>query len=144
MAEPSVANGGPTRGRDSTRSITANEQNVAQMACVLLVDVEPVREALLGEPLAEALSMVMWSLAHEEDEGFDAAIALPAWAAKRERGAWRPEPSSAERTWSGNSPEQDREIERSLENGGRSRPAGKWGRLTNEQVRANLDRMERS
>ena len=43
--------------------------------------------------------MVRWALSHEQDEGFDAAQVLTAWAKKRGRGAWsgreEPEPSPA-------------------------------------------------
>ncbi len=39
--------------------------------------------------------MVRWALSHEDDEGFDTAKVLTAWAKKRGRGAWsdRPRPS---------------------------------------------------
>jgi hypothetical protein len=33
--------------------------------------------------------MVRWALKHERDPGFDAARALPNWARRRGRGAWR-------------------------------------------------------
>jgi hypothetical protein len=37
----------------------------------------------------EALEMVRWAIKHEDDPGFDAARALPSWARRRGRGAWR-------------------------------------------------------
>jgi hypothetical protein len=43
----------------------------------------------VGEPVEEALEMVRWALRHEDDPGFDAARALPSWARRRGRGAWR-------------------------------------------------------
>ena len=36
--------------------------------------------------------MVRWALSHEDDEGFDAAQVLTAWAKKRGRGAWSERP----------------------------------------------------
>ncbi len=72
-----------------TRAIVADEAFCGQAAAVLLCDPEPVREAFLGEPAEEVLEMVRWALRHENDEGFDAARALPSWARRRGRGAWR-------------------------------------------------------
>lgn len=131
-------------GRDSTRAVTTDRNLADQIAAVLLCDREPIRDAFVGEPVMEAMLMMAWALDKEAEnpEQFDPAIALTAWARKRGRGAWREDqPTAAERTWSGNSPEQDRKIERSVESGG-TKPRSTWGvRFTNEQVQANLDRM---
>jgi hypothetical protein len=72
-----------------TRAIVADETFCAQAAAVLLCDPGPIREAFIGEPVEEALEMVRWALKHEGDPGFDAARALPSWARRRGRGAWR-------------------------------------------------------
>src|SRR5829696_900826 len=72
-----------------TRAIVADEAFCAQAAAVLLCDPEPIREAFLWEPAEEVLEMVRWAIKHEGDEGFDAARALPNWARRRGRGAWR-------------------------------------------------------
>jgi hypothetical protein len=72
-----------------TRAIVADEAFCGQAAAVLLCDPGPIRDAFIGEPVEEALEMVRWALRHEGDEGFDAARALPSWARRRGRGAWR-------------------------------------------------------
>ena len=72
-----------------TRAIVADEAFCGQAAAVLLCDPEPIREAFIGEPVEEALEMVRWALKYEDDPGFDAARALPSWARRRGRGAWR-------------------------------------------------------
>ena len=72
-----------------TRAIVADEAFCAQAAAVLLCDPQPIRDSFVGEPVEEALEMVRWALKHELDEGFDAARALPNWARRRGRGAWR-------------------------------------------------------
>ena len=72
-----------------TRAIVADEAFCGQAAAVLLCDPETVREAFIGEPAEEVLEMVRWALKHERDPGFDAARALPNWARRRGRGAWR-------------------------------------------------------
>ena len=41
--------------------------------------------------------MVRWALFHEDDESFDAAMVLTAWAKKRGRGAWSGRPRHPER-----------------------------------------------
>ena len=72
-----------------TASIVADEALCAQAAAVLGCDEEPIRDAFLGEPVEEVLEMVRWALSHQDDEdGFDAAKVLTAWAKKRGRGAW--------------------------------------------------------
>ena len=58
-----------------TRAIVADEAFCRQAAALLLCE--------------EGLEMVSWALKHEQDEGFDAARALPSWARRRGRGAWR-------------------------------------------------------
>lgn len=128
--------------RDSTRAVTADRNLCRQIAAALFTEEEPIERAFLGEPVLEVMGMFVWALDKEtEDERFDPAIAFPAWARKRGRGAWR-QPTPAERTWSSNSPEQDAEIDQAVENGGRSKPAGKWGRFSPEQVEENLRRMQ--
>ena len=72
-----------------TRAIVADEAFCRQAAAVLLCDPGPIRDAFLGEPVEEVLEMVRWALRHEQDPGFDAARALPNWARRRGRGAWR-------------------------------------------------------
>ncbi len=72
-----------------TRAIVADEAFCGQVAAVLLCDPEPMRDAFIGEPAEEVLEMVRWALKHEGDTGFDAARALPNWARRRGRGAWR-------------------------------------------------------
>jgi hypothetical protein len=72
-----------------TRAIVADEAFCAQAAAVLLCDPEPICDAFLAEPVEEALEMVRWALEHEGNPGFDAARALPNWARRRGRGAWK-------------------------------------------------------
>jgi hypothetical protein len=55
----------------------------------LLCDPEAIQDAFIGEPVEEILEMVRWAIKHEGDAGFDAARALPSWARRRGRGAWR-------------------------------------------------------
>jgi hypothetical protein len=81
----------------STKTIVADESFCRQVAALLLCDEEPIHKAFIGEPVEEVLEMVRWVLSHEDDEGFDPAEVLTAWAKKRGRGAWsgrprRPEP----------------------------------------------------
>src|ERR687898_2367699 len=89
----------------STRAIVADEAFCAQVAALLLCEEEPIHDAFIGEPAEEVLEMVRWALSHEDDEGFDTAQVLTAWAKKRDRGAWsgrprRPQPNyDAELTW---------------------------------------------
>ena len=81
-----------------TAAIVADGAFCAQAAAVLGCDEESIRDAFLGEPAEEVLEMVRWALSHQNEEGFDAAEVLTAWAKKRGRGAWSgraPEPSSA-------------------------------------------------
>jgi hypothetical protein len=94
MDEVSVTRPSPP----STRAIVANEDFCKQAAALLLCERGPIHDAFIGEPVEEVLEMVRWALSHEDDEGFDAAKVLTAWAKKRGRG-----------TWSGRSqrPEQD-------------------------------------
>ena len=72
-----------------TRAIVADEAFCSQAAAVLLCDTGPIQDAFIGEPAEEALEMVRWAIKHEGDAGFDAAKALPSWARRRGRGAWR-------------------------------------------------------
>jgi hypothetical protein len=89
----------------STRTIVANEDFCKQVAVLLLCDRAPIHDAFIGEPVEEVLEMVRWALSHEDDEGFDSAKVLTAWAKKRGRGTWsgrRPRPqrnSDGELTW---------------------------------------------
>jgi hypothetical protein len=80
-----------------TRAIVADEAFCKQAAAVLLCDPGPIRDAFVGEPVEEALAMVRWAIKHEGDEGFDAARALPSWARRRGRGAWRAEHRDGQR-----------------------------------------------
>ena len=95
MDDRSVTRPGPI----STASIVADGAFCAQAAAVLGCDEEgPIRDAFVGEPAEEVLEMVRWALSHQEEdeEGFDAAGVLTAWAKKRGRGVWserEPEPS---------------------------------------------------
>ncbi len=72
-----------------TRAIVADEAFCGQVAALLLCDPGPIQDAFVGEPAEEVLEMVRWALKHEGDPGFDAARALPSWARRRGRGAWR-------------------------------------------------------
>ena len=76
----------------STRAILADEAFCAQVAALMLCEVEPIHDAFIGEPAEEVLEMVRWVLSHEDDEGFDTAEVLTAWAKKRGRGAWSGRP----------------------------------------------------
>jgi len=76
----------------STRAILADEAFCAQVAALMLCEVEPIHDAFIGEPAEEVLEMVRWVLSHEDDEGFDTAEILTAWAKKRGRGAWSGRP----------------------------------------------------
>ena len=76
-----------------TRAIVADEAFCAQAAALLMCDKQPILDAFLGEPAEEVLEMVRWALSHEDDEGFDPAKALTAWARKRGRGAWSGRPA---------------------------------------------------
>jgi hypothetical protein len=76
----------------STKAITADEAFCKQAAALLLCEEAPIHDAFVGEPIEEVLEMVRWALSHEEDEGFDTAQVLTAWAQKRERGAWSARP----------------------------------------------------
>jgi hypothetical protein len=84
MDEVSVTRTSPP----STKAIVADEAFCAQVASLLLCDRAPIHDAFIGEPVEEVLEMVRWALSHEDDEGFDTAQVLTAWAKKRGRGAW--------------------------------------------------------
>src|SRR5215211_5415355 len=90
MDEVSVTRPSPP----STRAIVADEAFCAQVAALMLCDRAPIHDAFIGEPVEEVLEMVRWALSHEDDEGFDTAEVLTAWAKKRGRGTWsgRPQP----------------------------------------------------
>jgi hypothetical protein len=89
MDERSVTRPSPP----STKAIVADEDFCAQVAALLLCDRAPIYDAFIGEPVEEVLEMVRWTLSHEDDEGFDTAQVLTAWAKKRGRGAWSGRPS---------------------------------------------------
>jgi hypothetical protein len=89
----------------STRTIVADEGLCRQVAALLLCDRAPIHDAFIGEPAQEVLEMVRWAFKHENDEGFDTAKVLTAWAKKRGRGTWSGRPprpqrnSDGELTW---------------------------------------------
>lgn len=89
MDESSVTRPAPP----STKAIVADEGFCKQVAALLLCKEEPIRDAFIGEPVEEVLEMVRWALKHEDDEGFDTAQVLTAWAKKRGRGVWSGRPS---------------------------------------------------
>jgi ABC-type hemin transport system ATPase subunit len=72
----------------STKALVADGAFCAQVAALLLCDRGPIHDAFIGEPVEEVLEMARWALSHEDDEGFDTAEVLTAWAKKRGRGAW--------------------------------------------------------
>ena len=117
----------------SALAIVADEAFCAQAAAVLGCDEGPIRDAFIGDPVEEVLEMVRWALSHQEEdeEGFDAAQVLTAWAKKRGRGAWSARPRPFERE------EQNpkAELARML--------VDHWGRHPEELV-AVLDRVEAS
>jgi hypothetical protein len=80
----------------STKAIVADEGFCAQVAALLLCDQGPIHDAFIGEPAEEVLEMVRWALSHEDDEGFDSAQVLTAWAKKRGRGTWSGRPQRSE------------------------------------------------
>ena len=82
----------------STRAIVADEAFCAQAAAVLVCEGGPIRDAFIGEPAEQVLERVRWALSHEQDEGFDAAEVLAAWAKKRGRGAWSARPRASSPT----------------------------------------------
>jgi hypothetical protein len=84
MDESSVTGPSPP----STKAIVANEDFCKQAAALLLCERGPIHDAFIGEPAEEVLEMVRWAISHEDDEGFDPAKVLTAWAKKRGRGAW--------------------------------------------------------
>ena len=88
MDESSVTRPSPP----STKAIVADESFCAQAAALLFCDRGPIHDAFIGEPAEEVLEMVRWALKHEDDEGFDPAKVLTAWAKKRKRGAWSEKP----------------------------------------------------
>ncbi len=88
MDEVSVTRPSPP----STKAIVADEAFCRQVAALLLCEEAPIRDAFVGEPVEEILEMVRWALSHEDDEGFDPAAVLTAWAKKRGRGAWSGRP----------------------------------------------------
>jgi hypothetical protein len=118
----------------STRAIVADEPFCAQAAAVLGCDKEgPIRDAFIGEPAEEVLEMVRWALSHQQDdeEGFDAARVLTAWARKRGRGAW----SGKARGLSPTSQNLNEKLAKAL--------AGYWSENPHE-LAAVLDRVEAS
>lgn len=81
----------------ATKAIVADEGFCKQVAALLLCELGPIHDAFVGEPAEEVLEMVRWALAHEDEEGFDAAQVLTIWAKKRGRGAWSGRPRHPER-----------------------------------------------
>jgi hypothetical protein len=68
---------------------------------LLLCNEEPICDAFIGEPAQEILEMVRWAISHEDDEGFDPAKVLTAWAKKRGRGMWSGRPPRPQRNSDG-------------------------------------------
>ncbi len=97
MDERSVTRPSPP----STLAIVADEAFCAQAAAVLSCGEGPIRDAFIGEPVEEVLEMVRWALSHRQDDGFDAARVLTAWAKKRGRGAWSGRPHGPSSTKEG-------------------------------------------
>jgi hypothetical protein len=85
----------------STRAIVADEAFCKQAAALLLCNEEPICDAFIGEPAQEVLEMVRWAISHEDDEGFDPAQVLTAWAKKRGRGTWSGRPPRPQRNSDG-------------------------------------------
>jgi hypothetical protein len=85
----------------STRTIVADEAFCKQAAALLLCNEEPICDAFIGEPAQEVLEMVRWAISHKDDEGFDTAEVLTAWAKKRGRGAWSGRPRRSQRNTDG-------------------------------------------
>lgn len=75
----------------STRAILAGAHLCDQVSALLLVEVKIIRQAFLGEPVKEVLTMAEWALKHEGEAEFDPEKILLAWAKKRGRGYWRTE-----------------------------------------------------
>jgi hypothetical protein len=122
-------------------------KNLADASALLMLDQEQEEclwRCLQDEPIKRFLGIVDWLLSHEADEGYDPSSMIVGWAKLRGAGCFRPpEPTAAERTWSGNSPEQDREMQEAVSKGGSSQSCSSWGmRFSPEQVQANLDRMQ--
>jgi hypothetical protein len=97
MDEVSVTRPAPP----STKAIVADEAFCTQAAAMLFCDRGVIHDTFIGEPAEEVLEMVRWALSHEDDEGFDAAEVLTAWAKKRGRVAWSDRPPRRARTWTG-------------------------------------------
>jgi hypothetical protein len=125
MDENSVTRPSPP----STKAIVADEAFCAQAAALLLCDRGPIHDAFIGEPVEEVLEMVRLALSHEDDEGFDTAEVLTAWARKRGRGAWSGRPRSSEKK------EQNR-------NGKLARTLADFWAAHPEELAAILDRVE--
>ena len=72
-------------------SLVAGSHLCDQVARLLDVSEGAARGAFLGEPVGVVLAMAGWALSRQEQEGFDPALVLPAWAEDRGRGIWRTE-----------------------------------------------------
>jgi hypothetical protein len=103
MDEVSVTRTSPP----STRAIVADEGFCKQVAALLMCERGPMHDAFIGEPAQEVREMVRWTLSHEDDEGFDSAEVLTAWARKRGRGHGVVDPGvpseTPTRSWPGRS-----------------------------------------
>src|SRR3954463_7700513 len=75
----------------STRAILTGAHLCDQISALLLIEPKIVRQAFLGEPVEEVMTMTKWALKHEGEADFDPEKILPAWAQKRSRGYWRTE-----------------------------------------------------
>ena len=111
MDESSVTRSAPP----STKVLVAEEGLCKQVAALLLCEVQPIRNAFIGEPVEDVLAMVRWALSHEDDEGFDTAKVLTNWAKKRERGVWGEKPGRGTRVVWGEQEPEDTDLDK--ENG---------------------------
>ena len=117
----------------STLAIVADDAFCAQAAAVLSCEEGPIRDAFIGEPVEEALEMVRWALAHQDDEeGFDAAQVLTGWAKKRQRGAWSARPRATSPT------------ENDLKNGKLAEALARFWARNPHELASLLDRVEAS
>lgn len=79
--------------RDSTKAITATEENIRQVSAYLFLDEEQTHTAcrcLVGEPMKRVLAITEWLLRHEEDDSYEPSVMLVGFAKSRGLGCFRP------------------------------------------------------